>query len=182
MKDIFEQLTDEHELVLELVAELIDTADDEREVRAELLSQLRIELSAHAEAERTEVYARLRALSDSLGATIDDHLEQHDEIEALVLELVEGDIDADDFLDVVEELRAAVLDHVDDEENELLPRAREYLDREEALEIGERYRADKQRRIAALQDEQDEDPSEIPGSLRRRAELESELIAEIRYH
>src|SRR5690606_23942685 len=109
MKDIFEQLTDEHELVLELVAELIDTADDEREVRAELLSQLRIELSAHAEAERTEVYARLRALSDSLGATIDDHLEQHDEIEALVLELVEGDIDADDFLDVVEELRAAVL-------------------------------------------------------------------------
>lgn len=190
MKDIFEQLMEEHELMAELIDELLDTDDGETEVRAELVAQLRAALLAHSQAEQSELYYPVRELDPSLATVVDDHLEEHDELDDLLGELAECPLEGETILDVADELRAAFEDHVDDEENELFPQAREYVDDAHAAVMGERYRAERLRRLESLHiDRYDDMTAEELYEEARDREItgrsnmnRDELITELRHH
>lgn len=125
---------------------------DARNVEADRMTTLN-ELSgllvAHAEAEEKEVYPTLRKRTDEVGEHEAEHgSEEHDEGHEALLEVLEiGDPDADEFGEAVEELTKALAHHLDEEERTILNPARQEVDEEIRVSLGEAFLAERQRQL-----------------------------------
>lgn len=129
--DVVELILEDHRLFEDLLRQLRDASSDRVAVRDALAAVL----VAHAEAEESKVYPKLRKRS-AVGAHEaehgeEEHAEGHEALLA-VLELKGTDTDA--FADAVEKLSGVINHHLTEEELTILNPARE--------EIGDRVRAE----------------------------------------
>lgn len=145
--DVVELILDDHRTFEELLRRLRNVTDDGR---ARALEALAAVLVAHAEAEESKVYPRLRR-KDAIDEEEQEHSEhEHDEGHEALLALLELDgPDADGFLDAVEELSEKLSHHLDEEERDVLNPARTEVSDEERASLGGDFVEERRRLLAS---------------------------------
>ena len=132
---IFHHLMGEHTEVSTLMHRVMDSSP---KIREELFPDIRRRLLAHAKGEEQEFYPKLKQFPE-LAAMIDRSFREHDEIEAYLEELNSLSKSDPAWNSQFEALVQAVEAHVDLEEHELFPLAKDLIDKDAAEKMLQRY-------------------------------------------
>jgi iron-sulfur cluster repair protein YtfE (RIC family) len=119
--DLWQAITDDHRKVEEISEKLDEDSGD----REELIEQLRRELEAHTQGEEKAVYPELGKIGE-LKDLVDHSIEEHDEVRQL-LQRLEAAKDDEELSDILDELQSAVQDHVEEEEEQIIPVAQKEI-------------------------------------------------------
>ncbi|MEU5690276.1 hemerythrin domain-containing protein [Actinosynnema sp. NPDC020468] len=143
--DVVELILADHRRFEELFRALRDRSSDRSAVLAELAELL----VAHAEAEESEVYPALKRYREVDSDEVDHGAEEHAEGHQALLALLEvADTESDEWEAKLEELVEALNHHVDEEERTILNDTREQVAADRRAELGEKFLAVRQERIA----------------------------------
>ena len=123
--DIYDRLEKDHDTQRALI-DAVQASAPGSEERTELWTRLRNELEAHASAEEQAFYSKLMAEPDGTDDTR-HAVEEHQEMHEMIAKLDAMDTGADVWNQMFGELAHKVLHHVDEEEDEFFPDARETL-------------------------------------------------------
>lgn len=135
--EITEYLTEQHDEMRGLI-ERFDTARDGA-ARKQVAQDLFDLWSRHGEAEEETLYARMRSADLGAEDEIKEGIAEHDNGEVLFEELLGMDASDPMFRARFEAVAEVVEHHLDEEEEDLFPEAREHFDDDELAEIGHRY-------------------------------------------
>lgn len=136
--EIWQAIRDDHAR-FDALFEEIENAE-EPEARARLVAELMNGLEAHAQGEEKAVYPALEKLSD-LAERISESRDEHEEMRKLLKRIVAAD--ADEQLDLLSELEDLVQDHVEEEEDEVIPVAEKAIGEDDAREMLRRFESAK---------------------------------------
>ncbi len=136
--DVLTELIKDHNEVRELFATVGRARSEDK--KRELTRQIITELVKHSVAEEQYLYpATRRALPD--GNDIADHeIVEHAEVERMLGRLEHLDVGDQAFGTVLDQVISSVLHHAEHEEQDLFPRLRKALDREELRKLGDEVR------------------------------------------
>ena len=140
--DIYDRLEKDHDKQRRLI-DAVKASEPGSSERSELWTQLRNELEAHASAEEQAFYSKLMAEPEGTDDTR-HAVEEHQEMHEMIAKLDAMDQSADVWDKLFGKLAHKVIHHVDEEEEEFFPDARDTLsDRQEekALEVFETRKA-----------------------------------------
>jgi iron-sulfur cluster repair protein YtfE (RIC family) len=129
--DVVDRIEHDHREVEELFAEF--NASGDRSIALRVCEELEI----HTVAEESEVYPVLAEEANE-GEEIGEAEHEHEEAQRLIDQIRETS-DHSTLRALMRELQQAVQHHVEEEETEILPKAREELPAEELEELGERF-------------------------------------------
>src|SRR3546814_9683183 len=115
---IYDRLHEDHERAKETIDRIKDTTEDAREVRGSLFAQLKNDLQVHTQFENQVFYPAV-AENPQAKDLVEDGIDEHEDAEALLEELDEGDKGSLDWIDRLEQLEDVLLHHIADEENEI---------------------------------------------------------------
>jgi hypothetical protein len=138
---IFQRLMIDHRIVDQMLEQAI--SGDDSVDREQLVKQLKLEIMLHANVEDRVVYAELEQHGE-LKADIEHARDEHQEVEAILLELDGLKPGGRAMLGKLEELRSAIQEHVDEEENSIMPRAAKFFDSSSSRELGRRFEQEKE--------------------------------------
>ena len=141
MPDVVDILTQDHREFEQLLAALREPGR-----RQELTPQLAALISTHSRAEQREVYPVAGVFLD---AHIARALEYHERVHVLLARLLQCDPTSPAYADLLNGLIGAVADQVRQEESELLPALREYLDEERRNNLARAFLATRQEYLHA---------------------------------
>ena len=161
-RGIFRTLKREHGEVSVLMMRIATERDGA--ARAALFPVIVRELLGHARAEDAEFYSVLADHESTRGMVVQLEAD-HERIEMLVAELSAMPMKSAGWLVRFRELQRAVQEHVDQEENQVFPRARHILSPELAEEIDHRYKIERARPVQdPVQVDEIVPPPEPPGA------------------
>jgi hypothetical protein len=131
-EDVLTLVTADHRRLQQLF-ERIQREPDEREESVPMLAAL---LLAHLQAEGAQVYPAIAATVP--GQESAERVDQADqaEVEQLLHKLEACDLESEEFDEALGALRDAVLNHVDEQENEVLPALAEAVPPRRLSELG----------------------------------------------
>jgi len=132
--DIYETLHQEHEQVAKLFKEIEETSSGAIKTRERLFGQLKTALELHSRAEEKVFYPILKEYDASHFQAL-EAAEEHHMVDLLLKELASLSKDKEEWLAKLCVLKESVLHHVDEEENELFPKAHEILDDAQAEQL-----------------------------------------------
>ena len=135
---IWQTIKDDHAKVEALFAQ-IDESEDAEE-RAKLIGQLKTEIEAHSAGEEQAVYPELAKIEE-LKDKVDHSLDEHATVAKLLQCIVAAD--EDEQGELLAELEEAVQNHVEEEEEEIIPIAETEIDEERANSMLRRFKAAK---------------------------------------
>lgn len=131
--DVVDLILADHREFERLFRSLRNREDD----RATTLRQLADLLVAHALAEESEVYPKLKQQAPAEADEIEHGVEEHGEgHEALAKLQAIADVDSDAWEEALEELVEGVNHHIDEEEREVINAAREEVAEATRLQLG----------------------------------------------
>lgn len=133
MTDIFTRLKEDHDRHREMLERVGDTSGDSKE-RREAFKALRIDVSAHANAEEQSLYAEMLARPD-LQDKGRHSVAEHKEVDEYFDELVDMDFSSTGWLTRFKTLRHRLEHHMEEEENEIFAAAKKDLSQERAEEL-----------------------------------------------
>jgi hemerythrin superfamily protein len=133
---IFHHLAGEHAEVATLMKRVANTS--EASEREELFGEIRKNLLAHAHGEEQEFYPELRKFPE-IEPLVTECLREHKKIEEYLDQLNGADKSSDAWQSRFDEMMTAVETHVEREEDELFPKAKDLLDGQVARDMEERY-------------------------------------------
>ncbi|HYE98741.1 MAG TPA: hemerythrin domain-containing protein [Planctomycetota bacterium] len=107
------------------------------ERRAEAFYGLKRELEILARVEEALFYPAVQGADGPASEWVRDALQVHDEVERVLAEMAALEVDEPAFDRALDNLEAMVEQHLEEEEEVLLPRARSRMDRERLLSLGE---------------------------------------------
>lgn len=139
---IFQKLAEEHGEVDALMKRC--AASNDPAVREELFMEIKKQLLAHAKGEEREFYSVLRKHTETR-ELVEHSLEEHQEVEQTIEQLSQMDFGSEEWAEMFEELMDDVKEHVEEEEQDLFPKAEHVLDGDRAKEVEERYLSEKKR-------------------------------------
>jgi iron-sulfur cluster repair protein YtfE (RIC family) len=123
------------------ISDLFRSADRDPGV----FDEIRTELEAHSTVEEEFFYPALReALPENERALIDDAFADHADVLQTLAELSDMPRDNEEFREMLSELRDAVLQHVEEEEDELFARARQAIGAAGLADVGARMQVRKE--------------------------------------
>ncbi len=133
MTDIFTRLKQDHDRHREMLERVADTSGDTKE-RRESFEQLRVDVSAHANAEEQSLYAEMLARPD-LQDTGRHSVAEHKEADEYFEDLVDMDFGSTGWLTRFKTLKERLEHHMEEEENEIFAAAKKDLSDERAQEL-----------------------------------------------
>ena len=139
----FELLKQDHKKVSGIFEKLEPTTERGVKTREELFAQLKQELDIHARIEETILYPALKEAKETKDITLEAY-EEHSVVKQLLAELDELPKDDESWGAKLKVLQENVEHHVEEEEGEMFPSAREVLSQEQIEELGARLEAAKQ--------------------------------------
>ncbi|MBX6322001.1 MAG: hemerythrin domain-containing protein [Rhodospirillaceae bacterium] len=148
MPDVFAMLIEEHAKAKQLIAKLQKTGSGAVKTREQTFMQLKDALDMHMRFEEKVVYPAFKKLPD-LKERVPEAVEEHAEAKALLRKLERADKADEKWLDLLQELSDAIEHHVDEEENEIFPVAREEMGEGQPEDMASKYRAMKRERKQA---------------------------------
>lgn len=136
-QNLIDVITSDHRAVEQVFSELEDKTVDPRR-RRELTDHVITELVRHSVAEEQYMYPAARKRLPNGDEVADHEIEEHSEAELLMKQL--EDLEATDpkFDELLGKLMEAIRHHVEDEENDLLPKLREACSEDELVQLGEK--------------------------------------------
>jgi len=134
--DVVDKIEHDHREVEQLFSEFERSGD--RSIALKICDELEL----HTAAEEAEVYPVLAEEAREEDA-VDEAEEEHEEARELI-EQIRAASDDDELKTLVGRLKDAVEHHVEEEEADILPRAREELPAEELEDLGARFEAAKE--------------------------------------
>lgn len=144
---IYEVLENDHRKVETLFAQI--EAEKSSERKRELIGDLVMELSAHAEAEQKVVYNALKK-SDEAQDIVLEAVEEHHIVEILLGEISRARSKDTPVIDAkIKVLKEMVEHHVREEESELFDKARQAFSAEQEMDIAQRFLKAKERILTA---------------------------------
>ena len=138
--DAISLLKDDHQTLRKLLKELNDTTNRAEKTRPELLATIAMELRVHSAIEEEIFYPAFKAAGDKAddGKMYFEALEEHRAAGELVLpDLLETDVTSDQFGGRAKVLKELIEHHAGEEEDEMFQRARELLNKEELVALGD---------------------------------------------
>lgn len=132
---IFHHLAAEHAEVSSLLGRVTGADHNTRE---RLFPEIRRQLLAHAHGEENEFYPELRRFP-ALTDTVETCLREHREIDAMLHELDHSEKSTAAWGNLFNRMLNAIETHVNREEQELFPKAKDLLTRERAEAMEARY-------------------------------------------
>jgi hemerythrin superfamily protein len=150
---IFEDLKRDHAKHRQLLQELSSTQGSDDKQR--LFETLRKELQAHAAAEEESLYATMLGCPD-LRDDARHSVSEHKEIDDKLGELLEADMASPEWSETFGELRHRYLHHIDEEEEEMFPKASEGLTAEAEARLATIFERRKPRELERAE-------AELPG-------------------
>lgn len=146
--DIYERLIEDHEKQRGLGRALAATSGDSED-RRRLFDAFRKEVEAHAAAEEQTFYAELIAHDD--GQEQARHsVAEHKDAADLIEELEETDMSSSAWLMRFRELHDELVHHLDEEEEEVFPKAKKLISKKRAAELGDDFARIKDDHMAEL--------------------------------
>ena len=138
--DAIELLKADHKKVKDLLAELAETTTRAVKKRADLLSQIRINLKAHTTIEEEIFYPAFKEAGEKDEAKMYyEALEEHRAAGELVLpDLLNTAAESEQFSGRAKVLKELVEHHVKEEEEEMFKDAKKLLSKDELNELGKR--------------------------------------------
>jgi len=130
--DIYKRLEKDHDKQRELI-DAVKNSKPGSDIRSDLWSELKVELEAHASAEEQAFYSKLMAEPEGTDDTrhaVEEHQQMHEMIEKLDA----MDQNADVWDDLFGKLAHKVIHHVDEEEEDFFPDAKDTLSDKQATE------------------------------------------------
>lgn len=142
---IYDILKREHETVQGILDKLDETTAPA--ARAHLFERLKSELQPHMHAEEIVLYAALKAEEESRETSLAAR-EEHRAATHVLHELERLSPENELWKARFHVLKESIEHHVEEEEGPLFKKAKQVLDKEDAVEIGKRYLATKREYIA----------------------------------
>ncbi len=130
--DIIEMLDKDHKRIRSLFSE-IESANDPQEID-DSFDKLDNILTIHARAEELVLYPQSRNCEDTV-TLIDKGEKEHAKADQMVLDIKSLSPNEPKFKEKISELQEFMLNHLDEEENELFPKVRECLDAEKLEQL-----------------------------------------------
>ena len=131
--DVLDVLATDHREFFELLEQMQATSDGEE--RRNLADTLIAELVRHSVAEEMHVYPAMRDHLPNGREAVDHDTSEHKELEALMKQLEGAEASSSEFTDVVQQIHAALVDHVKDEESEQFPQLRQHVPSTKLVEL-----------------------------------------------
>ena len=142
--DAIELLKDDHKKV-----EKIFTAMESKDDRQRLFPELDRELSVHAEIEEKIFYPAAKEAEPTRDLVIES-IEEHKQIKMVLADLEQTDKTTDEWGAALNVLKEDVMHHVGEEEDELFPKVRKILSKEQLEDLGSRMEALKMQLMAGV--------------------------------
>jgi iron-sulfur cluster repair protein YtfE (RIC family) len=150
-----ELLKEDHREALELLERLenmeeeLDADEEGVEVLPnDLFTQLKNALTLHTQVEEQVFYPAMREF-DETRDQISEAIEEHEAVDQILEEMTEMSPEDDEFQDKLEELRENLEHHIEEEEDELFPKAEELCEPKRLDEMGRQIQKLKQGRSVA---------------------------------
>lgn len=134
--DVVDKIEHDHREVEGMFAEFKETPS--RDLALEICN----ELETHTKAEEEAVYPVLEQELSNEEDKVEEAEEEHHQARDLI-DQIRGVEDLGALVELMDQLEAAISHHVDEEEGEMLPKARRELADRELDELGERFEAAK---------------------------------------
>ncbi len=115
-----------------------------------LLQQVAELLIPHSKAEEQVVYPAIRSTVPDEGEEVDDGIAEHHHVEEVLEQLLSGDPEAPGADGLIAAMIGEVRHHVEEEEEDILPKFAEAASNQQLSELGERFEEAKQRALADL--------------------------------
>jgi iron-sulfur cluster repair protein YtfE (RIC family) len=144
----FELLKQDHKKVSGIFEKLEPTTERGVKTREELFAQLKQELDIHARIEETIFYPAIKEAKETKDITLEAY-EEHNVVKQLLAELDELSKDDETWGAKLKVLKENVEHHVEEEEEEMFPSAREVLSPEQIEDLGTRMEASKKEQLKA---------------------------------
>ena len=139
---VLSTLEGEHTEVSSLMDDVIDTKDKDK--RQSLFRDIRQNLLIHTQGEEQGLYAECRA-HDSTRSLADKAIQDHMQIKQLLATLDGEPVSSPEWSRTFDELKSVVQRHVDFEENQLFPAAKDTLGSDALRDLDGRYKAHRKR-------------------------------------
>jgi iron-sulfur cluster repair protein YtfE (RIC family) len=146
MPTIFDALKRDHRKVKDELRKICATTSRAAKTREKLFHQIKSELEVHTRFEEEVFYPAVRKVP-GLSSNVGDALHEHDEAKSMLGALSRMDKTSDEFLEKLQKLQQALDHHIKDEEQEMFPKAREGIARDEAERMAADYRSVKQQEL-----------------------------------
>ena len=130
--DAIELLKDDHKTV-----EKIFTAMESKDDRQRLFPELDRELSVHAEIEEKIFYPAAKEAEPTRDLVLES-IEEHKQIKMVLADLEQTDKTTDEWGAALKVLKEDVMHHVGEEEDELFPKVKKILSKEQLQDLGSR--------------------------------------------
>jgi hemerythrin superfamily protein len=137
MTDVTQLIEQDHREVEDLFAKFRSTRD------ASVAAQICDELDRHAGAEEQVVYPAIKEEVPAAGSLVDEGIDEHKEARQLIGRIRQTK-DEDHLAQLVNELEQAISHHVEEEESDVLPKAREAMSAERLDELGQEFASAKE--------------------------------------
>lgn len=151
--DIFERLIEDHDKHRELIEAIKATSGDSDE-RKSLFAQFKTDSMAHAAAEEGTLYVAMME-DPEIRQDAQHSVKEHAEIGMLFVELDEMDMASPGWLNKFNKLAEEYIHHIDEEEEEKFPKAREELGEDKAVALKSDFEQRKPVEIERVKDKAD---------------------------
>ncbi len=138
----FELLKKDHKKVSDLFAKLDETTERGVKTREELFAQLKQELDVHARIEEQIFYPAIKEAKETHEITL-EAIEEHNVVKQLLAELEQLPVSEETWTAKLTVLKENVEHHVEEEEDEMFPKAKKVLSEEQVEALGTRMEAAK---------------------------------------
>jgi hypothetical protein len=139
---IYEQLKQDHQVVKQILEKMEASGEKAIKERQRLMGQLKKELLAHAHAEEHVLYHELEQHKESKSLALEAE-EEHQVAEKLLADIEQTDPADEHWLAKVKVLKELIEHHIEEEEAEMFSQAREVLDEDVAVKLGQRFEQEK---------------------------------------
>lgn len=119
--------------------------------RPTLFSELDRELTVHADIEEKIFYPAAKEAEPTRDLVLES-IEEHKQIKMVLGDLERAPMESDTWLADLKVLKEDVLHHVEEEEDDLFPKIKKLLSKEQLEALGTRMEEMKTRRLAAVKD------------------------------
>ena len=164
--DIFERLIEDHERHRKLIDQISQTSGDSEDRRT-LFEKFKVDASAHANTEEETLYVTIMANSDTR-VDAQHSVKEHADLGMLFVELDDMDMASSAWLTKFKTLAHDYVHHIDEEEEEKFPKAKEVIDKAKAVELRDEFDARKPEEIERV--EAKTDVPEIKKAIEEEAE------------
>jgi hemerythrin-like domain-containing protein len=140
--DALQLLKGDHEKVKRMLEELDATTERAEKTRTETFERLKHDLTIHETIEEEFLYPALEEFAKTKDITL-EAFEEHHVVDQIVAELEATAVSDETWGAKLTVMKENLEHHIEEEEGEMFPKARQVMDRDELLDLGDKMAARK---------------------------------------